>query len=222
MVAIPVLVVEDDPRLRDLLSRGLSREGFAVRAAATGAEALQEGVAHGVAVVVLDIGLPDSDGRDVCQALRAAGVDAPVIFLTARDALVDRLSGFDAGGDDYLTKPFAFEELIARLRAAVRRSGGDPAVQGAGLVLDPASHAVRKGDVVVDLTPTEYRVLGALLGRPGEAVRRREIARAGWPAGARVSDNSVDAYIARVRRKLKALPDPPPVTTVVGVGYRLG
>jgi len=217
-----VLVVEDDPRLRDLLHRGLSREGFHVVLAPTGADAMREGEHPDIAAVVLDIGLPDADGRDVCQALRARGMTAPVVFLTARDALVDRLAGFDAGGDDYLMKPFAFEELIARLRAVMRRAGEDGAVRGAGLVLDPGAHAVQQHGVVVALTPTEFRVLGALLGRPGEAVRRQDIVRAGWPAGAMVSDNSVDAYIARVRRKLRDLPEPPEIATVVGVGYRLG
>ena len=217
-----VLVVEDDPALRDLLARGLDDEGLVPRLAATGADALREGATDDVAAVILDIGLPDADGRDVCHALRSRGLQAPVIFLTARDALVDRLAGFDAGGDDYLTKPFAFPELIARLRVALRRSGADGALREAGLVLDPASHAVVQGEATVPLTPTEFRVLGALLAHPGEAVRRRDIVRAGWPAGAIVSDNSIDAYIARVRRKLRALPDPPEVATVVGVGYRLG
>ncbi|MBU6364376.1 MAG: response regulator transcription factor [Acidobacteria bacterium] len=217
-----VLVVEDDPRLRDILQRGLSREGFDVLLAASGEDAMRKGADGDVAAVILDIGLPDADGRDVCQALRARGLTAPVIFLTARDALVDRLAGFDAGGDDYMMKPFEFEELIARLQAAMRRAGEHGALEGAGLVLDPAAHAVQQGDVRVALTPTEFRVLGALLARPGEAVRRQDIVRSGWPAGAIVSDNSVDAYIARVRRKVRDLPDPPQITTVVGVGYRLG
>ena len=217
-----VLIVEDDPALRDLLARGFDEEGLTPRLAATGADALRAGATDDVAAVVLDVGLPDADGRDVCHALRARGLTAPVIFLTARDALVDRLSGFDAGGDDYITKPFAFAELIARLRVALRRSGEDGSVRESGLVLDPASHAERQGDVTVPLTPTEFRVLGALLSRPGEAVRRRDIVRAGWPAGAIVSDNSLDAYLARVRRKIRSLPDPPEIATVVGVGYRIG
>ena len=217
-----VLIVEDDPALRDLLARGLGDEGLVPRLAATGAEALRAGMTDDVVAVVLDIGLPDSDGRDVCHALRARGVTAPVIFLTARDAVVDRLAGFDAGGDDYLTKPFAFAELIARLRVALRRGGHDGVTREVGLVLDPAAHAVCQGDVSVPLTPTEFRVLGALLAHPGDAVRRRVIVRAGWPAGAMVSDNSVDAYIARVRRKIKSLPDAPEIATVVGVGYRIG
>jgi two-component system response regulator MprA len=217
-----VLIVEDDPALRDLLARGCDEEGLTPRLAATGADALRASATDGVSAVILDVGLPDADGRDVCHALRARGVTAPVIFLTARDALVDRLSGFDAGGDDYLTKPFAFAELIARLRVALRRSGEDGALRESGLVLDPGSHAVSQGEAMVPLTPTEFRVLGALLSHPGEAVRRRDIVRAGWSAGAIVSDNSIDAYIARVRRKIKSLPDPPEIATVVGVGYRIG
>ena len=217
-----VLIVEDDPALRDLLARGFDEEGLTPRLAATGAEALRTGATDDVAAVVLDVGLPDADGRDVCHALRSRGMTAPVIFLTARDAVVDRLAGFDAGGDDYLAKPFAFAELIARLRVALRRSGADGVVRESGLTLDPARHAVMQAESVVALTPTEFRVLGALLAHPGEAVRRRDIVRAGWPAGAIVSDNSLDAYIARVRRKIKSLPDPPEIATVVGVGYRLG
>jgi two-component system, OmpR family, response regulator len=169
-------------------------------------------------VFVIDIGLPDADGRDVTQALRARGVQTPVLFLTARDALVDRISGFDAGGDDYVSKPFALAELVVRLHALIRRSGGSDAVEAAGLRLDPATHAV--GDV--PLTPTEFRLLARLLAQPGEAVRRRELVRAGWPHGAMVRENTLDAYVARLRRKLKGIDDAPDIVTVHGVGYRVG
>src|SRR6185436_9080995 len=126
-------------------------------------------------VLVLDIGLPDADGRDVCQALRARGVASPVLFLTARDALPDRLSGFHAGGDDYLTKPFAVAELLVRMRALLRRSGAEapaPAAGGGEVRLDPALHGVRVGDASAALTPTEFRLLAALAARSGEVVRR--------------------------------------------------
>src|SRR5204863_9735166 len=127
-------------------------------------------------VLILDIGLPDADGRDVCQALRAHGVDSPVLFLTARDALTDRLSGFGAGGDDYLTKPFALAELVYRVRALGRRTAGRPVVAGpGGLRLDPATHAAHHGERSEPLTPTEFRLLAALAARPGEVVRRREL-----------------------------------------------
>src|SRR5205823_1027395 len=124
-------------------------------------------------LLVIDIGLPDTDGRDLCQALRARGIETPVLFLTARDALVDRIAGFDAGGDDYLTKPFAFVELVARVHAVLRRSGGDDALEAAGLRLDPLAHAVSDRVHEVQLTPTEFRLLARLLSRTGEAVRRR-------------------------------------------------
>jgi two-component system response regulator MprA len=217
-----VLIVEDDPELQEVLCRGLREEGFQAEAAISGTALFERIERAAPDVLVIDIGLPDADGRDLCQALRARGVRAPVLFLTARDALVDRLAGFDAGGDDYLTKPFAFAELLARLQALLRRSGADGAVEAAGLRLDPVSHSVGSGDGAAQLTPTEFRLLGRLLLRPGEAVRRRELVRAAWPHGALVRDNTLDAYIARLRRKLRDLPSAPPITTVHGVGYRIG
>ena len=213
-----VLIAEDDDELRELVVRGLREEGFDVAASAT-ASGLQGLVdQHPPDALILDIGLPDADGRDLCQALRARGVLAPVLFLTARDALPDRLSGFAAGGDDYLVKPFSFDELVARLRAQLRRPGAEPREVG-GLSVDPASHAARCGGESVALTPTEYRLLGLLLGRAGETVRRRELIQAGWPHGAIVHQNTLDAYLARLRRKLRSLPGAPEIGTVHGVGY---
>jgi two-component system OmpR family response regulator len=216
-----VLVVEDDDELRGLLRRGLDEEGFAVDAVATGAELLVRIESALPDILVVDVGLPDADGRDLCQALRARGLRTPVLFLTARDALVDRIAGFDAGGDDYLAKPFAFVELVARLQALLRRGGNDVAVEGAGLRVDPVAHTVSAGSVSVPLTPTEFRLLAHLLARPGEAVRRRDLARAGWPRGAIVRENTLDAYVARLRRKLKQLERAPEITTVPSVGYRI-
>jgi two-component system response regulator MprA len=217
-----ILVVEDDHELRAVLGSGLREEGFAVDVVASGAEALRHIERGTPDLLVIDIGLPDTDGRDLCQALRARGIQTPVLFLTARDALVDRLAGFDAGGDDYLTKPFAFAELVARLQAVLRRSGGDEALEAAGLRLDPLAHAVADGTQEVPLTPTEFRLLAALLARPGEAVRRRDLVRAGWPHGAYVRENTLDAYVARLRRKLKRLEGAPKITTAHGLGYRIG
>ncbi len=185
----------------------------------TGARLLERVPIAAPDALVVDIGLPDCDGRDACQALRARGIETPVLFLTARDALVDRLAGFEAGGDDYLCKPFSLDELVARLRVLVRRSGGPTVSSFGGVELDPSTHAIRAGDVQERLTPTEFRILAALLARAGEAVRRRELVRAGWPHGAIVNDNTLDAYIARLRRKLRALPDAPALETVHGVGY---
>ena len=216
-----VLVVEDDDELRGVLGRGLREEGFTVVAVATGAELLERIAQATPDALVLDIGLPDTDGRDLCQALRARGIETPVLFLTARDALVDRIAGFDAGGDDYLAKPFAFVELVARLQALLRRSGGNGALETSGLRLDPVGHAVGDGTIEVSLTPTEFRLLARLMSRPGEAVRRHDLVRAGWPHGAIVRENTLDAYLARLRRKLKQLETAPEITTVHGVGYRI-
>ncbi len=216
-----VLIVEDDAELRGILVRGLAEEGFRAEAAGSGAELLRRAAVTPADALVLDIGLPDTDGRDLCQALRAQGVDAPILFLTAREALVERLSAFRAGGDDYLTKPFAFAELVARLQALVRRGRPDEPSARSGLHLDPARHAVSSGETTVALTPTEFRLLGRLLGSTGEVIRRRDLVRAGWPEGARVHDNTLDAYISRLRRKLKELGVDAAISTAHGVGYSL-
>jgi len=217
-----VLIVEDDPELRSVLSRSLREEGFDVDTVANGGDVLARTEKGLPDIFVIDIGLPDADGRDVCQALRARGIEVPVLFLTARDAVVDRVAGFDAGGDDYVAKPFALVELVARIQALLRRGGATAAFESAGIVLDPVSHAVSAGGVEVPLTPTEFRLLALLLARPGEAVRRRELTRAGWPHGAIVRENTLDAYVARIRRKLKQIDGAPEIRTVHGVGYRVG
>ena len=216
-----VLVLEDDQELRGLLLRGLTEEGFDVVATGSANDLLVRLAAVEPEALIVDIGLPDADGRDVVQALRAQGVTAPIIFLTARDALPDRLAGFAAGGDDYLTKPFAFAELVARLRALIRRGGTDHATHVGDLRLDPATHAATCGDHSVDLTPTEFRILARLAARPGETVRRRVLVQAGWPHGAIVHDNTLDVYIATLRRKLRDLPGAPEIATAHGIGYSL-
>jgi two-component system OmpR family response regulator len=217
-----VLVIEDDGDLRRLLRRGLEEEGFEVVQASRGGDAVALAEADPPDLLVVDIGLPDADGRDVVQAVRSRGVESPVLFLTARDRMVDRLAGFSAGGDDYLTKPFEFAELLARLRALLRRSAGTLPVAVAGdLRLDPAVHAVSSGETTVPLTPTEFRLLGALVGRHGETVRRRELVATGWPDGAIVHNNTLDVYLRRLRRKLAKLPTEAKIGTVHGVGYRL-
>ena len=216
-----LLVVEDDLALRGLLARGLEEEGFDVLTATTGAEAMARSRRAHPDGLIIDIGLPDSDGRDLCQALRALGVQAPVLFLTARDALTDRLSGFGAGGDDYVTKPFHMTEVAVRMRALLRRSGADPSPEVVGLRMDPTTHEIESGGRTAGLTPTEFRLLAALAGRPGSAVARPELIRAAWPEGAIVHDNTLDVYIARLRRKLVGMPEAPTITTIHGVGYRL-
>jgi DNA-binding response OmpR family regulator len=219
-----VLVVEDDVALREVLVRGLREAGLDVITAGDGSTALRTlgpGPQVSVEVLVLDIGLPDSDGRDVCQALRARGIDVPVLFLTARDQLHDVLAGFAAGGDDHLAKPFHVSELLARIGAMVRR--GLPRATGviARLRLDPAEHALLGPSGRQPLTPTEYRVLAALMSSGGQVVRRRALVSAGWPHGAIVAENTLDQYIARLRRKLAAAGEPDrTIATVHGVGYR--
>lgn len=213
-------ICEDDDQLRGVVRTALEREGLLVRATVSGAEAIRVFGDDAPDVLVLDIGLPDADGRDVCQALRARGVTAPVLFLTARGALPDRLSGFHAGGDDYMTKPFAIAELVVRVQALLRRPGAG-AADSASLVLDPAAHAIVSGDARVALTPTEFRLLAALASAPGEVVRRQRLVAAAWPDGALVHDNTLDAYLARIRRKLRDAGAPRVIETVRGVGYAL-
>jgi two-component system OmpR family response regulator len=216
-----VLIAEDDLELRSVLVKGLDEEGFATRGVGTGHELLERFEADPPDLLIVDIGLPDADGRDVCQAIRAQGFQTPVLFLSARDAVTDRVTGFSSGGDDYVTKPFAFVELVARLQALLRRSGADVAVEAGGLRLDPVTHAASAGVTSISLTPTEFRLLAALVGRPGEAVRRKELIRTAWPHGAYVRDNTLDTYLVRLRKKLASLPGSPSITTVHGVGYKL-
>ena len=216
-----LLIVEDDASLLDVLIRSLRAEGFAASGVASGGELLERAVAEPPDALVIDIGLPDADGRDLCQALRARGIEAPVLFLTARDALTDRLSGFSAGGDDYVTKPFDIEEVVARLRALLRRADIGSVSEVGGLALDPSEHAISSSGISQTLTPTEFRLLAALAARPGRILARQELIRAAWPHGAIVHENTLDVYIARIRRKLAQLPDVPQIATLHGVGYRL-
>lgn len=207
--------------MRIVLTQALRLAGHDVVIARDGQEAVRDlSPESGVEVIVMDVGLPDSDGRDVCQALRSHGQRAPLLFLTALDRVHDRVSGFHAGGDDYLPKPFAIAELLVRIDALVRR--GKPTMPaGGGLRLDPTRHALVNGVRHVALTPTEYRMLAALTGRPGEVVRRRAVVAAAWPDGAIVHDNTVDSYIRRLRVKLAAINYERELVTVRGVGFVL-
>jgi two-component system, OmpR family, response regulator len=222
-VTLQVAVVEDDTRMRSTIVRGLRDEGLSVPVAAgTGSQFLAGLDAHRVDVAVLDIGLPDCDGRDLCLAMRARGHDVPVLFLTARDGVDDRLAGFTVGADDYLPKPFAFAELVARVTALGRRHVR--ASQAGGIHLDPAKHCLTvphvDGPRHVRLTPTEFRLLSTLMAHRGEAVRRRSLVAAAWSGGAAVAENTLDSYLARIRRKLRDLEPGLRLTTVHGVGYR--
>jgi two-component system, OmpR family, response regulator len=192
-----------------------------VRTTATGTEAVAAFSQRHPDLVILDIGLPDADGRDVCQALRARGMTAPVVFLTARDALTDRLSGFKVGGDDYLIKPFALAELIVRIEAVFRRTASSSSDQGDGLALDPSQHAVAGPGGKVALTPTEFRILARLASDQGSVVRRTALVGAAWPDGAIVSDNTLDAYVSRLRGKLREADIEQRIANVRGVGYAL-
>ena len=216
-----LLIVEDDADLREVLVRSLSGEGFDVRAVATGHELVERATTTPADALVIDIGLPDADGRDVCQALRARGVTVPVLFLTARDALPDRLSGFTAGGDDYLIKPFNIAELAARLHALMRRTAGSTTAVQAGLTLDPTQLTVSIEASDQALTPTEFRLLASLAANAGRAVMRQDLIAAAWPAGAIVHDNTLDVYVARLRRKLRKIPGSPQIGTIHGLGCKL-
>ncbi len=214
-------ICEDDPAVRRVLTDAFKMSGHEVVIARNGAEAVSNlAVDSGCEVLVIDIGLPDSDGRDVCQALRAEGQHAPVLFLTALDAVHDRVSGFHAGGDDYVSKPFAISEVLVRIEALVKRARPLPETVS-GLRLDPARYSVRHGEQSAQLTPTEFRMLAAIAGEPGAVVRRRAVVAAGWPDGAMVSENTIDSYVRRIRVKLEAVASPVALETVRGVGFVL-
>jgi two-component system, OmpR family, response regulator len=222
-IAATIGVCEDDDELRGILRDALARAGMTVRPTVSGTEALEIFTARPPDVLILDIGLPDADGRDVCQALRARGVGTPVLFLTARGAVTDRISGFHAGGDDYLVKPFSLAELLVRVTALLRRRDppDPPADPPAGFMLEPGRHSVRHDDREVPLTPTEFRVLAALAAAPGDVVRHATLVAAAWPDGAMVHDNTLHVYLARLRRKLREIGASAEIDTVRGVGYRL-
>ena len=213
---------EDDAAIRRVVGDAMRLAGHEVVVAHDGGEALRTFVEDdALDVVILDIGLPDADGRDVCQALRSAGQSAPVLFLTALGAVHDRLAGFSAGADDYLAKPFDVLELIARVEALAKRGRLVVAEAPTDLVLDPARHSVSCNGRESMLTPTEFRMLAAITSRPGEVVRRRAVVAAAWPHGGIVSDNTVDSYVRRIRVKLREVDSPLELTTVRGVGYTL-
>ncbi len=220
-----LLVVEDDTGLRDVLRRALSLAGYEVRLSAEGAEALAE-VARSVPdAVVLDIGLPDIDGLEVCRMLRREGNRVPVLMLTARDAVSDRIDGLDAGADDYLVKPFDIDELKARLRALLRRARGDSELDGAlsfgELRLDPARHGVSVGEQFVELTRTEYQLLELMMLNPRRVLPHSVIYDRVWGYDFGPSSNALRVYIGYLRRKLEDAGAPSVIHTVRGVGYAL-
>ena len=212
---------EDHEAIRKVLVRGIRQAGHEVVSAHNGAEAIRLfGADATIDVIVMDIGLPDSDGRDVAQALKSGGQHAPVLFLTALDAVHDKLQGFAAGGDDYVVKPFEIKEVLARLEVLAAR-GVARKVPETGLVIDPTTHSARTEHGEVLLTPTEFRMLAAITSRPGQVVRRRAVVAAAWPDGAYVSENTIDSFMRRVRGKLESIDSPRAIETVRGVGFRL-
>ena len=217
-----VLLVEDDPGIGRFVSRGLSAEGFTVswlRAGATVCDSLKAGP---FAAAILDLGLPDVDGVDLCRALRRDGVETPILMLTARDSLEDRLDGFRSGADDYLCKPFAFEELLARLNAVARRGLARPATLVVGaLRMDLHAREVQVGEVPVIMPRREFEVLRCIAERAGGAVTRQEILDQAWGPGAEVTENAVDVYVGYLRRRFAGMADAPRIETVRGVGYRV-
>ena len=214
-----VLIVEDDLRMASLLRRGLTGEGLAADVAANGEDALWLAQAHPYDAIVLDVMLPGLDGFETCRRLRGDGVWVPVLMLTARDAVDDRVVGLDSGADDYLVKPFAFAELLARLRALARRGEGErPAVLAVGeLRLDPATREVRRGEAPVVLSTKEFALLEIFMRRPGQVLSRLDLIEHAWDFAYENRSNVVDVYIRRLRRKIGA----DAVETVRGAGYRL-
>jgi two-component system OmpR family response regulator len=220
---VRILVVEDGLKMAGLLRRGLEEEGYAVDVVHTGADAVWAGTENPYDAIVLDLMLPDLDGFAVCRRLRQGDRWAPIIMLTARDAVVDRVSGLDAGADDYLTKPFAFSELLARLRALIRRGPGErPAVLRVGdLALDPAAHRVTRGRAPVELTAKEFALLEYLMRRPGQVLTRTQILEHVWDFGFEGDSNVVDVYIRYLREKVDRPFGLETIETVRGSGYRL-
>ena len=218
-----VLVVEDETKLRELLRRGLGEEGYTADVADRGEEALW--MAHAVSydAIVLDVMLPGADGFEVCRRLRGNGVWAPVLMLTARDEIDDRVNGLDAGADDYLTKPFAFEELLARLRALSRRAPVErPSVIEVGdLRLDPAAHRAWRGKQELDLTAKEFALLELFMRRPGMTLSRTQLLDGAWDIAFESRSNVVDVYVRYLRDKIDRPFGRSTIQTVRGVGYRL-
>ncbi len=218
-----ILVVEDEPKLGRLLVRGLGEEGHPTDLAPTGEEALWMAGAAPYDAIVLDVMLPGIDGFATCKELRARGVWTPVLMLTARDAIEDKIEGLDTGADDYLSKPFAFSELLARLRALARRAPAErpSALQVDDLRLDPATHRAWRGDDELDLTAKEFVLLEAFMRRPGEVMSRVQLLDAAWDLAFESQSNVVDVYIRYLREKVDRPFGRHSIETVRGVGYRL-
>ena len=218
-----MLIVEDEPRMATLLQRGFRDEGYAVDVAADGTDGLWMGTENDYDVVILDVMLPGVDGFDVCRQLRERSRWAPIMMLTARDAIDDRVHGLDAGADDYAMKPFSFAELAARVRALVRRNTRDrPTILEIGdLRLDPATHRAWRGSTALDLSPKEMALLELLMRHPDEVITRTHILEHVWDFAYDGLSNVVDQYVSYLRKKVDKPFDRDDIETVRGVGYRL-
>lgn len=218
-----LLVVEDEPKLADVLRRGLEGQAYAVDIAATGAEALWMATEWEYGCIVLDVGIPPPDGFEVCRLLRARGRWAPILLLTIRDAVEDRVKGLDAGADDYLTKPFSFIELLARVRALTRRAPEvrPPVLRCDDICLDPATHEVTRAGQHVELSPKEFALLEFLMNHADEALTRTAIIDGVWDFAYDGTSNVVDVYIRYLRDKVDRPFGKESIETIWGVGYRL-
>ena len=221
-----ILVVDDEPAVRDAVDRALRLDGHEVALAHDGRQALDAAAAAPPDAVVLDLLMPQVDGLEVCRRMRAAGDRTPVLVLTARDAIADRVRGLDAGADDYLVKPFALEELLARVRALLRRSGTDEEPAGAALrfgdlVLDPVAYTVHRGHRLLELTRTEFALLELFLRHPRQVLTRSIIFDRVWGYDFGPASNSLEVYVGYLRRKTEAAGEPRLLHTVRGVGYVL-
>jgi len=223
VIGTRVLVIEDSMKMAGLLKRGLEEEGYAVDVARTGEEGVWIAEESPADAIVLDVMLPDVDGFEVCRRIRQAGRWAPVLMLTAKDAVEDRVRGLDVGADDYLTKPFAFSELAARLRALVRRGAQErPTVLVVGdLSLDPATRAVHRGGTPVELTPKEFALLEFFMRHPGEVLSRMRLIEHVWDWAYEGGSNVVDVYVKYLREKVDRPFGLETIQTVRGAGYRL-
>jgi two-component system OmpR family response regulator len=218
-----VLIVEDQPRMAALVRRGLVEEGHAADVAAKGEDAVWMAEAHPYDAIVLDVMLPGLSGFETCRRLRNAGVWTPVLMLTARDAVEDRVSGLDAGADDYLTKPFSLAELLARLRALVRRGGVERPTELVvdDLKLDPASRRVWRGETEIALSPKEFALLETFMRRPGQMLTRLQLIEHAWDFAYENRSNVVDVYVRYLREKVDRPFGRDSIETVRGAGYRL-
>jgi two-component system response regulator MprA len=222
-----ILVVDDEPAVREAIERALKLEGYDVRTATDGALGLREIAVSPPDAIVLDVLMPNVDGLEVCRRLRDAGDRTPVLMLTARDAISDRVDGLDAGADDYLVKPFALEELLARLRALLRRAEeGDAGNASAplrfeDLSLDPATREVHRGEREIELTKTEFELLAFLIRHPRQVLTRTQIFEAVWDYDFGPSSNALEVYIGYLRRKTEEGGEPRLIHTARGVGYAL-